>query len=164
MLIIEKLRRESIRLSQVQDIAGCRVIVANVRAQDRAVQLVQKAFLNTVVVNRKTSPSHGYRVVHVTEISETLIEIEVRSTLQHLWAEFSERVADKVNPAIKYGGGHEQIRQALSQASELVAEYEDLESKAEAFQTRLRREQLMRLKERIVEYLRQLIFLIDKLN
>jgi putative GTP pyrophosphokinase len=163
--IIEKLRRESIRLSQVQDIAGCRVIVANVRAQDRAVQLLQKAFLNTVVLNRKTTPSHGYRAIHVTvRISETLIEIQVRSTLQHLWAEFSERLADKVDPAIKYGGGHEQIRQALSQASELVAEYEDLESKAEAFQTRLRREQLMRLKERIVEYLRQLIFLIDKLD
>jgi len=28
--IVEKLRRESIRLSQMQDIAGCRVVVGNV--------------------------------------------------------------------------------------------------------------------------------------
>jgi ppGpp synthetase/RelA/SpoT-type nucleotidyltranferase len=165
--IVEKLRRESIRLSQVQDIAGCRVIVANVRAQNRAVQLLRHAFPKATVIDRRTTPSHGYRAVHVTvTISETLIEIQVRSTLQHLWAEFSERLSDKVDPAIKYGGGHEQIRQALSQTSEMVAEFEALENEAKAgtLQKRLRRKQMTQLKEQVMEYLGRLIFLIDKLN
>jgi len=35
--IIEKLIRESIRLSQVQDIAGCRVVVSGLAEQNRAV-------------------------------------------------------------------------------------------------------------------------------
>jgi putative GTP pyrophosphokinase len=165
--IIEKLRRESIRLTQVQDIAGCRVIVANVKAQDRAVQLLCQAFPNAIIMDRRTNPSHGYRAVHViVTMSETLIEIQVRSTLQHLWAEFSERLSDKVDPAIKYGGGHEQIRQALSQTSEMVAEFETLENDAKAgtLQKRLRRKQMTQLKKQVMEYLGRLIFLIDKLN
>ena len=80
--IIEKLRRESIRLTQVQDIAGCRVIVANVKAQDRAVQLLCQAFPNAIIMDRRTNPSHGYRAVHViVTMSETLIEIQVRKHL-----------------------------------------------------------------------------------
>lgn len=35
--IVEKLRRESIRLSQMQDIAGCRVVVRNVLEQEQFV-------------------------------------------------------------------------------------------------------------------------------
>lgn len=38
--IIEKLIRESIRLSQMQDIAGCRAIVADVLQQDHAVNAI----------------------------------------------------------------------------------------------------------------------------
>jgi putative GTP pyrophosphokinase len=122
--IIEKLRRESIRLSQVQDISGCRVIVANVMAQERAVRLLCQALPNAIIVDRRTNPSHGYRAVHViARISEQLVEVQVRSTLQHLWAEFSERLSDKVDPSIKYGSGNEQIRQVLSQTSEMVAEF-----------------------------------------
>src|SRR5215211_9553152 len=33
--ISDKLRRESIRLTQIQDIAGCRLIVADIAAQER---------------------------------------------------------------------------------------------------------------------------------
>jgi putative GTP pyrophosphokinase len=143
------------------------VIIANVRAQDRAVQSLLQAFPNAAIMDRRTNPSYGYRAVHVTvRISKTLIEIQVRTTLQHLWAEFSERLSDKVDPAIKYGGGHEQIKQALSQTSEMVAEFETLEneSKAGILQERLRREQMTQLKDRIMEYLGRLISLIDKLN
>ncbi len=86
--------------------------------------------------------------------------------MQHLWAEFSERLSDKVDPAIKYGGGHEQIRQALSQTSEMVTEFEALENDAKAgtLQKRLRGTQLKQLKDRIMEYFGRLIFWIDKLD
>src|SRR6266568_4217299 len=42
--IVEKLRRESIRLSQIQDIAGCRVIVADILEQDRVIAALGALF------------------------------------------------------------------------------------------------------------------------
>src|SRR5208337_3632038 len=36
--IIEKLRRETIRLSQMQDIAGCRIVVASLLVQNQVVE------------------------------------------------------------------------------------------------------------------------------
>src|SRR6476646_7297770 len=38
--IIEKLNRESIRLSQMQDIAGCRIVVSDVAVQDRTMNAI----------------------------------------------------------------------------------------------------------------------------
>ena len=55
------------------------------------------------------------------------IEIQVRTVLQQLWAEFSEKAADAFGLEVKYGGGHEAIRITLDQASGLVAQFERLE-------------------------------------
>ena len=63
--IVHKLRRESARLSQMQDIAGCRVVVADVRLQDRTVAAVCERFGAATVVDRRARPSNGYRAVHV---------------------------------------------------------------------------------------------------
>jgi len=154
------------RLSQVQDIAGCRLIVANVRAQDRAIQLLGRACPNSVIVDRRANPCHGYRAVHViARISEHSVEIQLRTTLQHLWAEFSERLADRVDPGIKYGIGNEQVRQVLSQTSEMVAEFEELEkgSKPGILQ-KSRIDRMKQLKQRIIDHLYRLIFIVDKLK
>lgn len=42
--ISEKLRRESIRLTQIQDIAGCRLIVPAIVAQERVVASLTREF------------------------------------------------------------------------------------------------------------------------
>jgi ppGpp synthetase/RelA/SpoT-type nucleotidyltranferase len=82
--IVEKLRRESIRLSQVQDIAGCRIVVLMLSNQDAAVQSLQSVFSKATVDDRRQKPSHGYRAVHlVIDIEGKLIEIQVRTVLQH---------------------------------------------------------------------------------
>lgn len=113
--IIEKLRRESIRLSQIQDIAGCRIVVLMMSNQEALVRSLQDLFANAAVIDRRQRPSHGYRAVHVVvTVDGRLIEIQVRTVLQHLWAQVSERYADVVDPRIKYGGGSEQIVSLLS--------------------------------------------------
>src|SRR5437763_11759165 len=90
-----KLRRQSIRLSQMQDIAGCRIVVTDLLTQDEAVGRLNTSFDNVEIDDRREKPSHGYRAVHViVEISGKLIEIQVRTALQHLWAEVSEKLAD----------------------------------------------------------------------
>lgn len=126
--IIEKLGRETIRLSQIQDTAGCRIVLANVTEQERVVASLRALFHEAAIVDRRANPSHGYRAVHIIiRISGKLVEIQVRSPLQHLWAEFSEKLSDIIDPSIKYGGGEEQIRQMLTQLSGSVAKIEKTE-------------------------------------
>ena len=126
--IKEKLLRESIRLSQVQDIAGCRVVVAGIADQERVVTSLCDIFPGAEVKDRRANPSYGYRAVHViARISGKLIETQVRSSLQHLWAELSEKFSDVIDPAIKYGGGPDEYRQALATISTMVADLEVLE-------------------------------------
>lgn len=126
--ISDKLRRESIRLSQIQDIAGCRLIVADIAAQESVVRSLIGLFEHTTVSDRREKPSHGYRAVHVIVNSQgRLIEIQVRTALQHLWAELSEKFSDVVGPEIKYGGGREAIQTLLADTSQLVADHESLQ-------------------------------------
>jgi len=126
--IVEKLRRESIRLSQIQDIAGCRVVVVDVAEQEQFIASLVTDFPGASVIDRRDNPSHGYRAVHIiAEISGKPVEIQVRSSLQHLWAEVSEKSSDVLDPTIKYGGGTDSWRTFLTTSSESVAAYEVLE-------------------------------------
>ena len=126
--IVGKLHRLNIRLSRMQDIAGCRVVVANIREQDQFVAALQTDFPAATVVDRRLKPSYGYRAVHViAEVSGKPVEIQVRSTLQHLWAELSEKSSDILDSTIKYGGGPDSWRNFLTLCSEEVAAYENLE-------------------------------------
>jgi len=127
--IVEKLRRESIRLTQMQDIAGCRVVVTDVIEQERVVAALGAAFPGSSVIDRRDNPSYGYRAVHIIAMtSGKPIEIQVRSSLQHLWAELSEKSSDVLDPTIKYGGGTDSWRSFLTSSSEAVASYEELET------------------------------------
>jgi len=126
--IVEKLHRESIRLSQMQDIAGCRVVVMDVVQQEQFVASLKTDFPGASVIDRRNNPSYGYRAVHIiAEISGKPIEIQVRTSLQHLWAELSEKSSDVLDPTIKYGGGPDYWRNILTLSSKAVASYENLE-------------------------------------
>jgi ppGpp synthetase/RelA/SpoT-type nucleotidyltranferase len=155
--IADKLRRESIRLTQIQDIAGCRLIVPDIANQESVVQSLTSLFEHTTVSDRRQKPSHGYRAVHVIINSQgKLIEIQVRTALQHLWAELSEKWSDVVDPAIKYGGGDEFFQTALTGAAEMVAKEEALESQVANRPTDFQ-EHLSSLRENIVTFLRDTI-------
>jgi ppGpp synthetase/RelA/SpoT-type nucleotidyltranferase len=55
------------------------------------------------------------------------IEIQVRTELQHLWAQLSERLSDMLDHSIKYGGGDPKTQNRLADTSGLIAAFEDLE-------------------------------------
>lgn len=115
----------------MRDVAGCRLVVEDVPAQDRTVAALVEAFsASAKIVDRRERPNHGYRAVHV--IVKSLgknVEVQVRTNLQHYWAEFSERVSQDLGLAIKYGGGPPLARAQLLNASKLVADIESLEAR-----------------------------------
>ena len=117
--IADKLARESLRLSQMQDIAGCRIVVADIIEQDALVDRLTEVFETKSLFDRRESSSHGYRAVHVVvRHMDMPIEIQIRTAFQHLWAELSEKLSDLVEPAVKYGGGPEALVEFLLSASE----------------------------------------------
>jgi putative GTP pyrophosphokinase len=127
--ISEKLLRESIRLTQIQDVAGCRLIVDDVPEQEEVVMSLTKLFTNATIVDRREQPSHGYRAVHViVKDRNKLVEVQIRTSLQHAWAELSEKLSDVVNPAIKYGGGDKKDQDLLTEYSGLIVEEESFEA------------------------------------
>jgi ppGpp synthetase/RelA/SpoT-type nucleotidyltranferase len=126
--IVEKLKRESIRLTQIQDIAGCRVVVADSLEQERVVSKLLEIFPGAAVTDRRRTPSYGYRAVHVIVKScNNLVELQIRTRLQHMWAEISEKYADLFGSEIKYGGGDKAVQSVQARRSKLIEGYEELE-------------------------------------
>jgi hypothetical protein len=127
--IIDKLKRESIRLTQIQDIAGCRIVIADIAEQESVIKSLTGLFPQAAVIDRRAKPSHGYRAVHVVVKQERkVIEIQVRTSFQHIWAEMSEKYSDH-DPLIKYGGGNEGLKRYLQKLSDTIAEVEEGEKK-----------------------------------
>lgn len=118
--IIHKLRRFQtchVRLSQIQDIAGLRVVVDGIENQNETVHRLKGVFPDAVVDDRRKRPSHGYRAVHViATLNGMQVEIQVRTALQHIWAQVCERLADKLGMEVKYGGnaGAQDLLEKLS--------------------------------------------------
>ena len=137
--IADKLKRESIRLSQMQDIAGCRIVVEDIDRQDALTETLLGLFSAAIVSDRREKPSHGYRAVHIIiSTNSGMVEVQVRTRLQHLWAEVSEKMADKFGIAVKYGGGTEEVREQIGILSEYVAILELLEVGARAGSAKMR--------------------------
>jgi ppGpp synthetase/RelA/SpoT-type nucleotidyltranferase len=123
--IVEKLRRQSCRLGQIQDIAGCRLVVVDAAAQDTALRRLLEMFPSALLYDRRSDPSHSYRAVHlVVRRYDRTVEIQLRTALQDLWATLSEKLADWFGNEVKYGGGPDAVRQLLKRSARLVASVE----------------------------------------
>ena len=110
----------------MQDIAGCRLVVANRVEQDMIVFEMVDYLPGTLVHDRREAPRHGYRAVHVLSTFEHHpVEVQVRTILQHTWAEASERLSDVIDPAIKYGGGPSPHRDFLQNMATNIALWEE---------------------------------------
>jgi ppGpp synthetase/RelA/SpoT-type nucleotidyltranferase len=91
------------------------------------------------IVDRRLSPSAGYRAVHVIVFIEGIpVEIQVRTRLQHMWAEATERLADRWGRGLRYGQGPDDadsvvepgvtrrhLVEALVELADAVAAYEE---------------------------------------
>ena len=128
--IEEKLKRQPIRLTQIQDIAGVRLTCRDAPDQDLLLTLLSVSmFPKSQVDDHRERPSYGYRAIHliVTSARGRMVEIQIRTREQDRWAQVSERLAVQFGADVKYGGGPQWIRDALSGYSETVRICEQLE-------------------------------------
>lgn len=126
--IIKKLKRRykgekaTMKLTQMQDIAGCRVVMSNVAlARKLYEEYYVKGDMKHKKVNEKdyiTYPKKdGYRSIHLVyrfysdkgkkKYNGLLVEVQIRSKLQHLWATAVETVDFFTRQAIKSNQGQE---------------------------------------------------------
>ena len=120
--IIAKLRRQpTLKLTQIQDIAGLRVWLSDRYSQNVLTERVQSVFPNAKVIDRRKAPTHSYRAVHlIVNALDRPVEIQLRTEMQHAWAHLSERLADSLGHDLKYGGGDQQLRNKLKELSDRI--------------------------------------------
>lgn len=105
----DKLRRTpGMDLSRMQDIAGARITVRNLAAQDQAKDKISEFYAargcRCREIDRRIDPRFGYRAVHlVVHVDELPVEIQIRSELQDSWAQIVERLGDRWGRGIRYG-------------------------------------------------------------
>lgn len=100
--ILRKLLRFSIRLTQLQDIGGCRIIVKTNSDVDKLIEFLKEKVKQDkrITLVRITDyremgrDDSGYRAVHLIlrRLGLTL-ELQIRSQIQHYWAESIERAS-----------------------------------------------------------------------
>ena len=151
--IIKKLQRKyegrnpTMKLSQMQDIGGCRSVVSNIK-------LVQKLCDEYYHIDKNTKGKHcdikhhfknkkdyiikpkpdGYRSIHLIykynsdkkqkKYNGLLIEIQIRSKLQHFWATAIETVDHFTKQAIKSNEGEKEWMDFFRLISSVFADFE----------------------------------------
>lgn len=124
-VVAKLLRQPKTRLSQVQDILGLRLVADDLKQQEALMVELTRIFPDSKPQDRRLSPLYGYRAVHfIVKVNGFPLEIQVRSQLQHYWAQYSEMIADQRGQELKYGGGDVEIRSFLERLSLEVAQLE----------------------------------------
>jgi ppGpp synthetase/RelA/SpoT-type nucleotidyltranferase len=124
--MLHKLKREpTVRLSQMQDIGGCRAILPS-RDHVRAVQArleARGADRRPRVVDYVANPKDtGYRAIHVILTYDgRYIEVQLRTPAMHEWAVAVEQLGGSLGRDLKGGSGPETVQAFMRTAAEAMA-------------------------------------------
>lgn len=116
-----KLQRLSgMKLSRMQDIGGCRAVVSDYKTLVRLDEAFDASRMKHTLVRRDdyvlAPPASGYRSIHrayryfsdrTTTYNGLLIEVQLRTRLQHVWATAVETVGTFTRQALKSSQGEE---------------------------------------------------------
>ncbi len=131
--ILRKLKRFSVRLSQLQDIGGSRIIVENNKDVDNTINFLLDKFIQSKDITdvkrtdyrEKGREDSGYRAVHlIIEMKNVKIELQIRSKIQHYWAELIERTSVIYGYYIKELQGDPTVIEYFKTLSDLFFEIE----------------------------------------
>jgi ppGpp synthetase/RelA/SpoT-type nucleotidyltranferase len=130
--IVAKLRRQTTKLVQIQDLVGCRIVVADPVDQNEWLTALGRVFPSAQTVDRRLNPQHGYRALHLIErVGNQRFEIQLRTRLQDQWANYVEKFDDRFRMGLKYGLGEVNVLNQLERASKSIANVEDFQRRFE---------------------------------
>jgi putative GTP pyrophosphokinase len=121
--ILDKLERyPRMRLSQMEDIGGCRVVLPTIAEVYAVLRRVRHNWSEIRPDDYITNPkADGYRGIHVVKKrGGRLIEIQLRTVGQHEWAEAIESSSPRVGFNLKDGGGPADLREYFKLASDRI--------------------------------------------
>ncbi len=155
--IIRKLKRLSVRLTQLQDVGGCRIIVDTNNEVDKLYAYISKKVQEQEQLKLSRATDYrqqgrddtGYRALHLMFLRDgRKLELQIRSRIQHYWSESIERSSVIYGYHLKEKEGHEDVIQYFKKLSDVFYE---IEAKREptAFQ-KLHLDYFRRLAEEII--------------
>jgi ppGpp synthetase/RelA/SpoT-type nucleotidyltranferase len=131
--IVRKLRRLSVRLTQLQDIGGCRIIVENNENVDQLISFIRDnvtkiggfSLRRVTDYREKGRDQTGYRSAHLLlERDGRSLELQIRSRIQHYWAESIERTSVIYGRHLKEQEGDPAVIDYFRQLSDVFYEIE----------------------------------------
>lgn len=137
--ILDKLNRfDKMKLSRMQDIGGLRAVVSELSQLDSLYQSYKNGRLSHVLVGEKNyvdepKPS-GYRGIHLIyrynlkehdTYNGLMVELQMRTRLQHAWATAVETMGTFLDTALKSSQGPEEWLNFFSLASSAFAHIEN---------------------------------------
>ena len=156
--ILRKLKRFSTRLSQLQDIGGARIIVDQNTGVDEIVNFLKKQFdvskslkvIRLTDYRGKGREDSGYRALHVIlERDSYKLELQIRSKIQHYWAETIERTSIVYGHHLKELDGDPTVIKYFKLLSDLFYEIESGRKPSAALRTKV--EDLRKQSEQIIQ-------------
>lgn len=131
--IVRKLNRLSVRLTQLQDVGGCRIIVPTNKDVDHIFQFLKEKsateaefnIIKTTDYREKGRDDTGYRSLHVIlERDKVNLELQIRSRTQHYWAESIERTSVIYGHYLKEKEGAQEVIDYFKHLSDVFYEIE----------------------------------------
>lgn len=156
--IVRKLNRLSVRLTQLQDIGGCRIIVQKNSDVDRLHKYIAEKVKtqNIFTIDRTTDyrdlgrDNTGYRSLHVIlKRSGVHLELQIRSRIQHYWSESIERTSVIYGYHLKESEGDSRVIGYFKNLSDVFYEIEA--GREPSLDKRLKVDELRDSCERIIE-------------
>ena len=127
--LIGKLGRERGNVTQMQDIGGVRAVLPSLRH----VYVVRRRLLKSWGIIRERDyiaepKSSGYRALHLTVRRKGyLIEVQLRTIGQDVWANQVEEIGRQVGVGLKFGAGAARDRAFFADMAELIAGFDRAE-------------------------------------
>ena len=131
--IIRKLDRLHVRLTQLQDIGGLRIIVDTNMDVDELYHFIENKIKESKVLSihkvtdyrAKGRDDTGYRALHlILNVHEYKIELQIRSKIQHYWAEGIERTSVIYGYRLKESEGSFSVLSYFKNLSDVFSEIE----------------------------------------